>query len=270
MTGAIFPPEAYSAGEQFQREKQMLFARRWLLFAASGQMPAAGDCVAHGIGGWPLFAVRGTDGIARAFHNVCRHQSMPVVDQGPGHFEALRCRYHGWTYGFDGRLAEAPPRHAPDRPVAEVALTPAELAERDGLCFVRVEPAAAAPPEFGFADRQFVAALTTEIDANWKAVVEPLLEIGGWHFAFPLALVGDGVIRQIVPRTFSRTRIIDLIFTGDGTANEAGRRERAADKSAAEACQARRAAGEPPPATGSVADFLAAVAASCAAGTPQA
>src|SRR5689334_19412646 len=125
MFRAIFPPEAYSAGEQFQREKQTLFAQHWLPFAASGQMPAAGDVVAHGIGGWPLLALRGEDSIARVFHNICRHQSMQIVDQGPGHCDALRCRYHGWTYGFDGRLVEAPPRYTPAGPIGEIALEPA-------------------------------------------------------------------------------------------------------------------------------------------------
>jgi nitrite reductase/ring-hydroxylating ferredoxin subunit len=268
MRRAIFPPEGYSEGAQFQREKQTLFAQSWLVFAASGQIPGPGDLVGHGIGGWPLFAVRGADGVARAFHNVCRHQSMPVVDQGPGHCEALRCRYHGWTYSFDGRLIEAPPRYAPAGPIAEIALEPAELVEQDGLCLVRVKPGSEPPPSLGFPDKRFAAALTTDIDAHWKAVIEPLLETDAWRFVFPLALIGEGVIRQIVPRTFSRTRVVDLVFSAGGTPDKAlltkYRDEAAADKSAAEACQARRAAGEAPPTSGPAADFLAAVAMACA------
>lgn len=264
MSRAIFPPTAYTEGGQFQHEKQMLFANAWLLCAASGQMRQPGDIVVHGIGGWPLFAVRGGDGVARAFHNVCRHQSMPVVDQGSSHCTALRCRYHGWTYGFDGCLIEAPPRYPPPGPLSEVSLQPAVLDERDGLCFVRVTPGADQPPSLGFAGRSFAAAMTTDIDANWKAAVETLLDDGGGDFIFPLALVGDGVVRQIVPRTFSRTRLVDLVFSGDAAAHEAGQRERAAAaKTAAEACQARRAAGEPSPAAGPVGDFLAGVAAAC-------
>ncbi|HEX3537398.1 MAG TPA: Rieske 2Fe-2S domain-containing protein [Stellaceae bacterium] len=268
MIRAIFPAEAYGDGAQFQRERQTLFAQNWLPFAASGQMPAAGDFVGQGIGGWPLLAVRGGEGIARGFHNVCRHQSMPVVDQGPGHCEALRCRYHGWTYGFDGRLVEAPPRYPPAGSIAEIALEPAELVERDGVCLVRVKPGPEPPPNLGFPDKRFATALTTDVNANWKAVLEALLDGGMGRFAFPLALIGQDVIRQIVPRAFSRTRIIDLIFSGDGrpdpTALATRRETAAADKSAAEACHARRAAGEPSPGSGPAADFLAALAAACA------
>lgn len=271
MKRAIFPPEAYSEGAKFQREKQTLFAQHWLVFAASGQMPRPGDTVAHGVGGWPLFAMRGQDGVARAFHNVCRHQSMPVVDQGPGHCEALRCRYHGWTYGFDGRLIEAPPRYAPTGPLRDIALEPAELVEQDGLCLVQVKAGSGPPPRLGFAGKRFAAALTTDVEANWKAVIEPLLANDDYRFAFPLALVaqqttGITMIRQIVPRTFSRTRLVDLVFSADGRIDDATLAAcgpGVADKSAAEACQARRANGEAPPTSGPVADFLAAVAAAC-------
>jgi nitrite reductase/ring-hydroxylating ferredoxin subunit len=208
--------------------------------------------------------MRGQDGVARAFHNVCRHQSMPVVDQGPGHCEALRCRYHGWTYGFDGRLVEAPQRYAPAEPVSDIALAAAELAESNGICQVRVRPGGAPPPELGFPDRPFAAAVSTDVDANWKAAIEALLQTETWRFAFPLALSGEGVIRQIVPRSFSRTRIIDLNFSTDGAAAiEAQRETAAADKDAAEACQARRAAGEPPPSAGPVAEFLERIARAC-------
>jgi phenylpropionate dioxygenase-like ring-hydroxylating dioxygenase large terminal subunit len=48
-------------------------------------------------------------GRINAFHNVCRHRAYPVIeDEGQGNKKILACRYHGWSYGLDGKLAKAP------------------------------------------------------------------------------------------------------------------------------------------------------------------
>lgn len=271
MSGSVTGPAAYTEGEQFQRERRRLFAKNWLLFAASAQLSAPGDFVSHSFGGWPLFAIRGEDGAARAFHNVCRHQSMPVVEQPAGHCELLRCRYHGWTYGLTGEFLEAPPRVAPAEPPDRLGLDPAELLERDGFCLVRVQPGGEPPPALAVPGR-FAGAVTTHIDANWKAVVEALLGEENRDFLSPLAFIdqsgpGLGAVRQIVPRSFLRTRIVDLLFAADGASSDdaiAAKQQRAAaDKTAAESRQAAHAAGDPPPPSRAVAEFLDRVAAAC-------
>ena len=49
-----------------------------------------------------------------AFANVCRHRGSQVVPVEPGvpptpcDAKSLRCPYHSWTYGLDGRLLHAP------------------------------------------------------------------------------------------------------------------------------------------------------------------
>jgi nitrite reductase/ring-hydroxylating ferredoxin subunit len=265
-------PAAYTEGEQFQRERRAVFANTLLLFAASGQLPAAGDFVSHSIGGWPLFAIRGEDGTARAFHNLCRHQSMPVVEQPAGHCEVLRCRYHGWTYGLAGEFREAPPRVASGDPPEHLALNAVELLERDGFCLVRVQPGGEPPPPLTVPGH-FAGAVTTDIDANWKAVVEPLLGTEKWRFVWPLAFIdplgaGLTVVRQIVPRSFLRTRFVDLLFTADGAASDdlvsEQRQRTVAEKTAAESCHAARAVGDAAPSSGAIAAFLDRVAAACA------
>ena len=264
-------PAAYTEGEQFQRERHRLFARNWLLFAASAQLPAAGDFVSHSIGGWSLFAIRGEDGTARAFHNLCRHQSMPVVEQPAGHCEALRCRYHGWTYGLGGEFREAPPRVAAVEPADRLGLNPVELLEQDGFCHVRVQPGAE-PPSPMTIPGHFAGAVTTDIDANWKAAVEALLGEENREFVWPLAFLqrsapGFSVVRQVVPRSFLRTRMIDLLFTADGAPSDdviALQQQCAArDKSAAEIRQAAHAAGDAGPPSAVVAAFLGRVTADC-------
>lgn len=271
-SGIDMEPAAYTAGEQFQRERRTLFAEGWLVFAASAQLPAPGDFVGHSIGGWPLFAIRGDDGVARAFHNVCRHQSMPVVEQPAGSCAMLRCRYHGWTYGLDGQFREAPPRVGPSDPPDQLDLNAIHLVEQGNLCLVRVRPGGDPAPRLALPGR-FATALATDIDANWKAAIEPFLADQNRRFIWPLALIAEAepglaVLRQIVPRSFSRTRMIDLIFTADGAISDeivaAQQAHAAAEKTVAESCQAAHAAGTAAPPSRAAAEFLREVAAACA------
>src|SRR5215468_7645048 len=76
-------------------------------FCPSSALAEPGAYVAREAAGTPIFAVRGSDGVTRAFRNACRHRGMPVVS-GSGCAKAFACRYHGWTYGLDGSLRHVP------------------------------------------------------------------------------------------------------------------------------------------------------------------
>jgi choline monooxygenase len=128
----------------------------------------------------------------RAFHNVCRHRAGPLVEDGDGHCAgALVCRYHGWKYALDGRLASAR-----DFGVAEgfdpreYALFPIVCETWRGFVFVNLD-ADAAPLMEAIAPlerrMQHVAAerfrnpraSSHEMRCNWKTYVENYLE--GYH-----------------------------------------------------------------------------------------
>jgi len=270
MDGPVFSPEAYTAGDQFQREKRGLFARTWLPFCAADQVAGAGAYVNHTLGGWPILAIRGDDGTARAFHNACRHQSMPVVDKAAGRCDQLRCRFHGWTYDLTGAFVSAPPLVAPTDPdPAARGLRPVELEDGEGVLFVRLESAPDARPSFGLSSLRFADAVTTDVDANWKTYVESMLLEESWRFAWPVAFLrtvdGVRVVRQVIPRTFSRTRIVDLLFAEPGGTANAARATLGAfatdSKRDAEALQARRAANSIVAESEAIAAFRARVAA---------
>lgn len=251
-----FGPEAYSEGERFQLEKRRLFADTWLPLCAGGQLAAPGAFVSQSIGGWPLMAVRGSDGVARGFRNVCRHQGMAVLEKPAGTCESLRCRYHGWVYDLTGAFVSAPPLVAPKDPADAIHhLDALALDEAGGMIQVRGRARTAVPAPRFAVDGPFAGATTTEIDANWKAVVECLLTDPAARFVWPLAVVGAGVVRQIVPRSFLRTRVIDLSF---GAAAPVGL------KAAAESLQARRAAGDASAEAPAVEAFWSQLASECA------
>src|SRR3546814_12370285 len=54
--------------------------------------------------GKPLLVVRGKDGVARIFLNVCRHRGAQLCKEGKGHAPRFACPYHNWTYDREGKL----------------------------------------------------------------------------------------------------------------------------------------------------------------------
>jgi choline monooxygenase len=102
------PASWYGDPALWQQERQRIFAASWSLIAREDQLAEPGTYVAHEVASWPVFVLRGRDGVLRAFHNVCRHRAAALVPDGAGRCEVLRCRYHGWVYDQDGRLRKAP------------------------------------------------------------------------------------------------------------------------------------------------------------------
>jgi hypothetical protein len=132
------------------------------------------------------------------------------------------------------------------------------LHEAEGLLFISLaETDVPAPPRIPLAGRRFAEAVTTEVAANWKAAVEAVLDEDRWRLEWPLGLVRDDgparIVRHVVPRSFSRTRFVDLVFTDGAPASMETLRDGAqVDKGAAEIRQAKLAEGAAsPPSAGS-------------------
>ena len=89
-------------------DRRALFDRAWQWVAHVSQLRAAGDHVIANLAGLPVIAVRGSDGVIRVMHNVCRHRAGPIAQCDGLAAKSLRCRYHGWTYTLEGKLRSAP------------------------------------------------------------------------------------------------------------------------------------------------------------------
>ena len=177
------PAENYRSAERFAQEME-LFKRLPMVYCPSAALSENGDYVARTLAGTPLVAVRGDDGIVRAFHNACRHRGMAVAE-GSGTLRAFVCPYHAWAYGLDGALKHIPGDEGfPDLVMEEHGLVPVQVTERGGLVFVtQKEPisegALETLPDL-IAPGQEVFEYTSFIDdANWKLLLETSME--GYH-----------------------------------------------------------------------------------------
>ena len=199
--------ECYVRQEWFERERDAVFARSWQLVAHTSRLRTPGDHVVDEIAGRPLLVVRQHDGSLRAFYNVCRHRAGPLA-LCDGNAHALRCKYHGWTYGLDGVLQRAPEmEEAADFDPATIRLPALRVREWQSLVFVAMDAAAPLFDEVfaGIAARSAPLDLNGlaptasdhyEVACNWKVYVDNFLE--GYH----LPHVHPGLTRVLDYRTY--------------------------------------------------------------------
>jgi choline monooxygenase len=216
------PARLYGDPEAWARERSAVFRHAWLLLGHEAEVPGPGDWMASDVAGWPLLAVRGSDGAIRAFHNVCRHRAGPLVTGLAGSCgRELTCAYHGWRYALDGRLRAATGFGA------EAGFDPREFGLLSltvevwrGLVFAAMEPAggladAVAPIEALLVERGLdlpppALRRSHDLACDWKTYVENYLE--GYHIGavhpelaeelagtdYQVRVDGDCVIQQAV------------------------------------------------------------------------
>ena len=173
-------------------EAAAVFARTWQLIGRVEQLEKPGQFVTRDVAGEPIVAVRGTDGVLRAFYNVCRHHAAAVVTEPCGQASVLRCPYHGWNYGLDGSLKGIPEFEGVknfDR--QQNGLVPVKVETWENFVFVNLDPKTAPLAGFlgGFAKRvaslgirqlHYFDSRTYDIACNWKVFVDNYLD-GGYH-----------------------------------------------------------------------------------------
>ncbi len=102
------PSKWYVCPKIYERERERIFKPAWWLLGPTFELAQIGDYICDRVSGWPVFAIRSSDGGIRAFLNVCRHRGASLLQDGTGSVSALRCPYHGWLYDYQGKLLNAP------------------------------------------------------------------------------------------------------------------------------------------------------------------
>lgn len=143
------PSEQYFAPQQFGRELQKIWYRRWLYLCRVQTLPEALDFRTFQIGTQPILVLRDEAGELRGFFNTCRHRGSLLCAQSQGHLraKALTCPYHSWSYDLRGRLARIPTHGRAQLVELEgMSLYPIALTEWKGFLFACLD--ARSPPAF--------------------------------------------------------------------------------------------------------------------------
>ncbi|KAF2716875.1 ISP domain-containing protein [Polychaeton citri CBS 116435] len=107
-TVRALPAAWYTTKEMYEFERRAIFSRKWLFVTHSSRLNQPGDFLRYKMAGYDIVIIMNRSGVVNAFHNVCRHRAYTVVEKNEGRASILSCRYHGWSYGLDGKLAKAP------------------------------------------------------------------------------------------------------------------------------------------------------------------
>jgi nitrite reductase/ring-hydroxylating ferredoxin subunit len=182
----------YTSPARFAAEHAQLLRRVPMIAAAAASLAEPHAFITKTYLDLPILLVRGADGQARAFVNVCRHRGARVEAAEAGCKRVFTCPYHGWSWSSDGTLRHVP--HAaqgfPDLNADSLGLAALPCVERHGFVWIIADPAVADAPDLdawlgplnadltwlGLADHVSAASDTIEVAANWKL----LMEGGGW------------------------------------------------------------------------------------------
>jgi Rieske 2Fe-2S family protein len=178
--------EFYTDPDIYERDVERIFLQSWLYAGHVSEVPNPGDWFLYELAGESIIIARGLDGEIRAMLNVCRHRGSRICLEQKGRAKRLICRYHGWTYDLDGKLAGAS-RMGEDFDKSDISLKRIHVELLDGMMFVNFadQPAPFGPVRDGLAEclrpydlghAKVAHRQSYPIKANWKLAVENYCE----------------------------------------------------------------------------------------------
>jgi len=198
--------------ERFARERRKLFLETPQVVGFAGEVAAPGSYLTAESMGLPIVVTRDADGRLHALVNACAHRGAKVA-RGHGALPGrrLRCGFHGWTFGLDGRLASRPSDRCFAPPGPGDHLTALPVSDRGGLVVVGLS--ADVSPErvdthldgiagelagLGLEQAKTLDVRRYEVAANWKLVA--MLSYESYHFA---TLHRDTVATMFAPNAIA-------------------------------------------------------------------
>ena len=183
---AALPREMYVDASAWAVEREAVLFGQWYCVGRVDDLGLARPrrIVTVDVAGESVLLTSDEQGVLHAAYNVCRHRGCELRSRAEpaGEGGAIRCPYHSWTYGLDGRLLRSPHAEVPD-PDA-FALTAVGVGTWGGFLFVHLTPGDAGPLEVQTAHAQTMLAnydlaglvtgevMTYDVAANYKVLLE--------------------------------------------------------------------------------------------------
>jgi len=187
---AIIPKERYISPGFMTLEWERMWTKVWLMGCREEEIAETGDYLTTTIGPESLLIVRGEDGKARTFYNVCNHRGNQVKFDQCGNARTLQCAYHFWEYDLTGTLINVPDEQdfTQGCPKDQLSLKAIRTDTWGGFVWFTLNPDAepladylgivpAHLDPYGFEDMPMVMNVTIEWDCNWKTSVDAFNEV---------------------------------------------------------------------------------------------
>ena len=199
----------YTDKDIIQNQVDIIFNNYPLPIALTIELPEIGAYKTVDVLKTPILLTRSSDGIARAFINVCKHRGAPVCEKGKGNKSKFSCTYHGWTYDNMGKLInifKSDTFGYIDK--TKIKLTELFCEERSGFIWICVNPDS--KPNLS----NWLAGFDEEISEigldSWYLYKQRILDGPSWKICWDGYL--DGYHHHMVhPETVGKNTIVNLI-----------------------------------------------------------
>ena len=102
------PAKSYTDQEFWEKECNTALSDGWLFVGFVHEFKKPGDVIPIFIAGKPILLIKNNNNKITAFHNVCSHRCLKLVDEKKNVGKVIRCPYHSWSYDLEGNLKAAP------------------------------------------------------------------------------------------------------------------------------------------------------------------
>ncbi len=187
---AALPRDFYVDESRWRAEREAVLHSEWFCAGRLDDLglDGPGRLAVVDVAGESVLVTCDDRSTLHAAYNVCRHRGAQLHPVLPHHApvtcraSALRCPYHSWTYGLDGRLLRAPHAEVPD--AAAFRLAAVGVDTWGGFLFLHLSPGeadtlgeavagpAASLAHYGLAGLVTGAVLRYEVAANYKVLLE--------------------------------------------------------------------------------------------------
>jgi phenylpropionate dioxygenase-like ring-hydroxylating dioxygenase large terminal subunit len=189
------PKNSYLSREFARLERERLWPKVWQVACREEEIPRVGDYVTYDICDESVIVVRTAEDRIQAFHNACQHRGRRLVE-GCGHKARFVCKFHGWTWHVDGRLAKVLDHEdwegCPEMAEDDLRLPSLQVDTWQGFVFVNfdeqcetlakfLEPMPAFCDNYEFGKMRFWWYKSVRLPCNWKVALEAFNE--GYHVA---------------------------------------------------------------------------------------
>jgi phenylpropionate dioxygenase-like ring-hydroxylating dioxygenase large terminal subunit len=175
-----------------------LMRQYWIPFLKSSDVERDGQPHRVRLLGEDLVAFRDSSGRLGLVDHACPHRGAPLLfarneDNG------LRCIYHGWKFGVDGRCQEMPAEPAESPMCKRMTIKAYPVRERNGVLWTYMGPDADTPPELPAVEWNMVpeshCAISIRVqECNWLQALEG--EVDSAHAAILHGRRDGGTINQ--------------------------------------------------------------------------
>ncbi|MGX9943071.1 Rieske 2Fe-2S domain-containing protein [Bradyrhizobium denitrificans] len=173
--------------------------------------------------GEDLVAYRDRSGNIGVLHRYCAHRGASL-EYGIIGENGIRCCYHGWAYGNDGRLLEAPCEPDDSRLKKTVCQGAYPAFERDGLVFAYMGPSEMQPPfpefsTFTYPKDNRLVPFSNIYPCNWLQVYENIMDhmhTAVLHNRMVVSGTDDDVAKNLSLEGFGDMPVMQWEVTRDG------------------------------------------------------